>query len=658
MTRICWKHWLVTAAAGAALLALPGGAQQGGAAKNVEWPLVHGDPGSMRYSPLDQIRPDNVKNLKIAWIWRSDNFGPAPEYKNETTPVMRNGVLYFTAGSRRTVVAADPATGETIWVARTEEGARYEKGIRKNHRGVAFWEDRGEPRVFTVTPGFQLVSLNARTGQLSPGFGREGVVDLMRELGVNFDPTGTIGNTSPPVVSQGVVIVGPALPNARAPKKADYTKGDVMAFDARTGKKLWTFHTIPRRGEFGADTWRNGSNERTGHGGLWTTFSVDEELGYAYLPIEGVTGDSYGGHRPGDNLFASSLVAVEIKTGRRVWHQQLVHHDLWDYDPPAAPILGEVTVNGVRVKAVFQLTKMGFVFAFDRATGRPLWPIEERPVPQSDVPGEATSPTQPFPSKPPPFERQGVSEADLIDFTPELRQKALAAVKGYRLGPLYTPPSLVGINGSKGTFTLPGSGGANWEGGAFDPETGILYVGSAQRMDTAIYALTKGDPAITDFPYMGIAGGAPSVDGLPIIKPPYGRITAIDMNKGEIVWQVANGDTPPQIRDHPALKGVNLPRTGSPSRAGTLVTKTLLFAGEGYGGQPVFRAYDKRTGAILWETRIPAGPQTGLPMTYLHQGRQYVVFAAAGDPATQTPAMLVAYALDGGNRPAAAPKVE
>jgi quinoprotein glucose dehydrogenase len=632
-------------------------AQQG--TKKGEWPLVGGDAGSTRYSPLDQITRDNVKNLQVAWTWRADNFGPAPEYKNETTPLMINGVLYFTTGSRRAVVAADPASGETQWVWRMDEGERYDRGIRKNHRGVAFWTDGREQRIFTVTPGFHLVSLNAQTGRLVPGFGQEGVVDLFKELGINFDPIGTIGNTSPPLISHDVVIVGPALPNGRVPKSKNFTKGDVMAFDVRTGKKLWTFHTIPRPGEFGADTWLNKSNEYSGHTGMWTTFSVDEELGYAYLPVEGATGDSYGGHRPGDNLFSSTLVCVEIKTGKRIWHQQIVHHDIWDYDPPAAPILMDLTVNGQRVKAVTQLTKMGFAFAFDRVTGKPLWPIEERPVPQSDVPGERTSATQRFPTKPPAFDHQGVSVADLIDYTPELKAKALDAIKGYRLGPLFTPPSLVGVNGSKGTFTLPGSGGANWEGGSFDPETGYLYVGSAMRMDTAIYALTKGDPKQTDFDYMGIAGGAPSVDGLPIVKPPYGRITAIDMNKGEIAWQIANGDTPAEIKNHPLLKGVNLPRTGSQSRAGTLVTKTLLFAGEGYGGLPVFRAYDKKTGQIAWETALPGGPQTGLPMTYLYKGKQYIAFAAAGNPATQTPATIVAYSLLDPNKPrAAAPRPE
>ena len=586
-------------------------------------------------------------------MWRAGNFGPAVEYKNESTPLMVNGVLYFTSGSRRVVVAADPATGETLWVWRMDEGDRYEKGILKNHRGVAFWSSGADERLFTVTPGFQLVSLNAKTGRTIPGFGREGIVDLFKELGTTMDPLGSIGNTSPPVVVGDVVILGPALPNGRAPKSKKFTKGLVMAFDARSGKKLWAFNTIPRRGEFGADTWLNNSNEDAGHTGMWTTFSVDTELGYVYLPIEGATGDSFGGHRPGDNLFASTLVCLDAKTGKRIWHFQIVHHDIWDYDPPAAPILTNLNINGTPAKGVVQLTKMGFAFAFDRATGKPIWPIEERAVPQSDTPGERTSPTQPFPTKPPAFEHQGIAESDLIDFTPELKQKALAAVKGYRMGPLFTPPSVVGINGSKGTLTLPGSGGANWEGGAFDPETGILYVGSAMRMDTAVYALRKGDPRVTDFDYMGLAGGAPSVDGLPLIKPPYGRLTAIDMNKGEIKWQIANGDTPPEIKNHPALRGVNLPRTGSQSRAGTLVTKTLLFAGEGYGGQPMFRAYDKATGAIVWETKIPGGPQTGLPMTYVHKGKQYVVFAAAGDPLTQTPAMFVAYAIPDPNAPRA-----
>jgi quinoprotein glucose dehydrogenase len=635
-----------------ALLAACGAAVAQQGAQNGEWRVNGGDLGSTRYSPLDQINRDNVKNLRVAWTWRSDNFGTRVESKSETTPLMIHGVVYFTAGDRRAVIAADAGTGETLWVWRLDEGARFDRGVRKNHRGVAYWSDGRQERVFTVTPGFELVALNPKTGQPVPGFGREGIVDLFKELGVNFDPLGTIGNTSPPVVSHDTVIVGPALPAGRAPRSYRNTKGDIMAFDARTGKKLWSFHTIPRAGEFGSETWLNGSAAYTGNAGLWTTFSVDQELGYVYLPVEGATGDIFGGHRPGANLFSSSLVCVDIKSGRRIWHYQLVHHDIWDYDPPAAPILVNLNLAGKPVKAVVQLTKQAFAFVFDRTTGQPLWPIEERAVPQTDAPGEWTSPTQPFPTRPPPFDRQGVTRDDLIDFTPELRQRALQAVEGFRLGSLFSPPSVAdAARGTRGTFTLPGSGGANWEGGSADPETGYVYVGSATRLDTAVFSLIRPNPGQSDMNWIGGPGVLPNVSGLPVIKPPYGRITAFDMNRGEIAWQITNGDTPPAIRDHPMLKGVQIPRTGSPSRAATLVTRTLLFAGEGWGGQPMFRAYDKRTGAIVWETRIPAGAQTGPPITYLHKGRQFVVFSA-GDP--MMPAQIVAYALPAPAAPAPA----
>jgi quinoprotein glucose dehydrogenase len=514
---------------------------------------------------------------------------------------------------------------------------------------VAFWTDGGVTRILTVTPGYQLVSLDAKTGQPDLQFGVEGIVDLTKEVekDANFNlEIGHLMNTSPPLVSGDIVIIPTSLENARVPKSQKFPKGDIMAFNVRTGKRVWVFHTIPRAGEFGEDTWGNNSNIFSGHTGAWAPFSVDEELGIVYLPVEGATGDQFGGQRPGNNLFSSSLVALDVKTGKRVWHQQLVHHDIWDYDPPSSPILADITVNGRRIKAVVQLTKMAFAYVFDRTNGEPVWPIEERPVPQSDVPGERTSPTQRFPTKPPAFDRQGMSTDDLIDFTPQLKELALKAVEGYRLGPLFTPPSLVdAAKGTKGTLTFPGSGGANWEGGAFDPETGFLYVASATRTDTAVYGITRPQPGQTDLPMIGTGGGAPNIQGLPIVKPPWGRVTAIDLNTGTTAWQIVNGDTPPEVKNHVLLKGVTLPKTGSPTRAGILVTKTLLFAGEGYQGQPFFRAHDKKTGATLWETQTPVGPQTGLPMTYLHRGKQYIVFTVEGDAASRTAAQIVAYAL-------------
>jgi quinoprotein glucose dehydrogenase len=639
------KHWLFTAVAGAFILAISVAAQQG--ATNGEWRRIGGDAGSTRYSPLDQITAQNVSSLRIAWTWRADNYGSAPELKSENTPIMVGGVLYFTAGDHRSVVAADAGSGETLWVWRQDEGARAE-GVRRNSRGVSYWTDGRSARILLATPGYRLVSLDAKTGQPDPDFGENGIVDMTKvlEKDSNFNPAiGHLMNTSPPLISGNIAIVPTSLENGRVPKSMKFPKGDIMAFDVRTGRKLWTFHTIPRRGEFGTDTWENNSNEVSGNAGAWTPFTVDEELGYVYIPVEATTGDQYGGPRPGNNLFSSSLVCLDLKTGKRIWHYQLVHHDIWDYDPPTAPILADITVDGRRVKAVVQLTKTAFAYVFDRTNGRPVWPIEERPVPQSDAPGEKTSPTQPFPTKPPAFDRQGFSRDDVIDFTPQLKEAALKAIEGYRLGPLFTPASMVDpAKGTKGTLTFPGSGGANWEGGALDPETGLLYVASATRTDTAVYGLTRPKPGETDIEVIGTGSVAPLIEGLPIVKPPWGRITALNLNRGEIAWQIPNGDTPPAVKNHPLLKGITLPRTGSPSRAGILVTKTLMFAGEGYEGQPKFRAYDKRTGAIVWETDIPQS-QTGLPMTYLHRGKQYIVFSVHGDSATKTAARLVAFAL-------------
>jgi quinoprotein glucose dehydrogenase len=619
--------------------------QQGTA--NGEWRRVGGDGGSTRYSPLDQINTQNVSTLRMAWTWRGDNFGSAPEIKNEVTPLMIGGVLYFTAGDRRAVIAADAGTGETIWTWRMDEGARAE-GVRRNNRGVAYWTDGRRARILVVTPGYQLVSLDAATGLPDTAFGEEGVVDMTKavEKDANFNPAiGHLMNTSPPLIWGNIAVVPTSLENGRVPKSMKFPKGDIMAFDVRSGRKLWTFHTIPRRGEFGADTWLKNSNEYSGNTGAWTPFTVDEELGYLYMPVEAATGDQYGGPRPGNNLFSSSIVCLDVRTGKRIWHYQLVHHDIWDYDPPSAPMLADITVDGRRIKAVVQLTKTAFAYVFDRTNGQPVWPIEERPVPQSDVPGEATSPTQPFPTKPPAFDRQGFTREDVIDFTPQVKAMALAAIEGYRIGPMFTPASMVDpAQGTKGTLTFPGSGGANWEGGAVDPETGYLYVASATRTDTAVYGVMRPKPGETDIDIIGTPSVGPTVQGLPIVKPLWGRITAIDLNRGEIAWQVANGDTPPAVKNHPLLKGVTIPATGSPSRAGILVTKTLLLAGEGYEGQPKFRAYDKKTGAVVWETDIPAS-QTGLPMTYLHRGKQYIVFAVRGDAETRTAARLVAFAL-------------
>jgi glucose dehydrogenase len=626
------------AAAAAAASAQAAPAHDGGFA---EWPVYGGSLASQFYSPLEQINKSNVKDLKVAWRWYAGNYGPNPELKSETTPLMIGGVLYATAGQTRNVVAIDAKSGETLWVWRPNEGDRFLAGPRKTSgRGVAFWSDGGDDkRVFAVTPGFFLWSLDASTGLPKREFGEAGVVDLRRGLRGPMDNV-EAGSSSPAIVVGDVVIVGPAGGVGARPNSKTQVKLDVRGFDARSGKLLWTFHTIPEKGEVGYDTWLTpGSAEYTGNAGVWAPMAADLELGLVYLPVEGATSDLYGGERPGNNLFANSLVALDAKTGQRVWHQQLIHHDIWDYDNPTSPILIDVKIRGRSVRAVVQLTKQAFAYAFDRATGAPLWPIEERPVPGSDVPGEWTAPTQPFPTKPAAYDRQGVTEADLVDFTPEIKAAALAAVKGLRMGPMFTTSSLIDApDGTRGSLVLPHfGGGSNWEGGAADPETGLLYAASQTTIN--VFAV---NPAGTrsDIRYLFVNGDAPHPLGLPLIKPPYSRITAIDMNTGEHRWMIANGDTPDDVKNNPALAGVTLPPTGKPSKALLLVTKTLLFAAEGYGGAPILRAFDKATGKVVAELPLP-GIASGKPMSYMIGGKQYIVLAVG----KEHPAELVALAL-------------
>ena len=649
MARPRLLHLLLALFVAALLWPIPGKSQQNAAPAAGEWRAYGANELSTRYSPLDQLNRDTVKNLQVAWTWKFDNYGtPAETVTTETTPLMINGVLYFTAGQRRTVVAANAGTGETLWSWRPDEGARFDRAPRKVHRGVAYWSDgRGDARIIVVTPGFQLVALDAKTGRPVEDFGDDGIVDLFKEVDDKrfADLTGQIGNSSPPVIANDVIVVGPAMIVGTRVNRSN-PKADVMALDVRTGKKKWTFHTIPRKGEPGYETWENGSADYTGNAGVWGPFSADPELGLVYLPIEAPTNDVYGGHRHGDNLYSNTLVAVESRTGKKVWHQQLVRHDIWDYDMPAHPILIDVNVDGRPIKAIVQLTKQAYAYVFDRTNGRPVWPMIDQPVPASDVPGEKAAATQPIPSKPPAFDVQGVRVEDLVDFTPELRAEAIKAIAPYKIGPLYTPPTLV-TETNRGTITVPGfGGGANWYSGAADPDTGFVYVPSLTN--PAVIGLNKNDPKVSnlDSDYT-MGGGAPNLGGVRLLKPPYGRITAYDMNKGDIAWMIPNGDTPPAVRDNPRLKGLNLGKTGSPSQAGLLVTKTLLFAGEGPAGQAIFHAYDKATGAEIWQTPIP-GPQVSLPMTYLHQGRQFVVFGVRG--AAGAGAQLVALAV-----PAAAP---
>ena len=611
--------------------------QQGAA--DGEWRSYGGGTGNTKYAPLDQIDVDNAAKLVVAWRWKTENLGPRADYNLQATPLMVDGVLYTTAGARRNVAAIDAATGETLWIYRIVEGRREGAATRKGSgRGVAYWTDGDEERIFFITRGFRLIALDATTGLPCPDFGDAGIVDLKE--GLDRPVKGGIGSSSPPIVVNDVVVVGSSQPPFAVVK--EMPPGHVRGYDPRTGERLWIFHTIPQAGEPGVETWERGSWKYTGNTGVWTLFSADEELGYVYLPTETPTNDYYGGHRLGDNLYADSLVCLEAKTGRRVWHYQLVHHGIFDYDLPAPPVLCDITVDGRAIKAVAQVTKQGFCFVFDRVTGEPVWPIEERAVPQSEVPGERTSPTQPFPTKPAPFERHGVTEDDVIDFTPELRAEALEILKQYRYGPVFSPPSLLDPGGTKGTILLPGShGGANWPGAAFDPETGILYIPSTSVHN--IIALAKADPARSNVTYrrsgpMHIKGPR----GLPLFKPPWGRITAIDLSTGEHLWWVPNGVAPQWVRDHPALQGIDLSQTGQTGRTGLLVTKTLLFAGDGNGlfnffkgsGGPMFRAYDKQTGDIVAEIELPAH-QTGVPMTYMLKNKQYIVVAvgARGHPA-------------------------
>jgi quinoprotein glucose dehydrogenase len=614
-----------------------------------EWRSYGHDLGNSRYSPLDLLNRDNLGKVQVVWKWRSDNFSVPPETRNESTPIMVNGTLYFTAGATRWVVAADAVTGATKWTWHLDEGDRARRAPRRDSgRGVSFWsgpagaDGKKDERIFTVTPGFNLVALDAKTGLPVATFGDHGVVDLKAQLGVPVDlVNAAIGSSSPPLVFENVVVIGPALEVGTRPPSMKNVPGRVLAIDARTGALAWRFNTIPQKGEFGYDTWENGSAEYTGNAGAWAPLTLDAKRGYLYLPVEAATGDYYGGHRLGDDLFSSTLVCLDARTGKRVWHFQIVHHDIWDRDNAAAPILADITVNGQRVEAVVQLTKQAYAYVFDRVTGKPVWPIVERPMPASDVPGERASKTQPIPTKPAAFDRQGVTVDDLIDFTPELRAEALNAIKPYRLaeGP-FTPPSVTnGPDGMRGTLILPGTlGGAIWEGGAFDPDTGMLYVGS--WTSPGAFGLSKDSRSDMDW---GGTGAAPRVRGLPLIKPPYSRITAIDLNTGQHAWMVPSGDTPPDIKNNAALAGVAIKPTGAQSRPVLLATKTLLFTAEGSSGQPILRALDKKTGEKVWEMTLP-GAVGSVPMTYAIGDRQFIALWVA-DRASELPATLVAIAI-------------
>jgi quinoprotein glucose dehydrogenase len=608
-------------------------------APDVPWRNFGGDLNANRHAPLADIDASNARNLAIAWRWNAANFGPTPEIRNVSMPIMHDGRLFVGAGATRNIVAVDAASGQTLWMWRPREGARFDQAARKDSgKGLSFYRSGGgRGYVVAVTPGYSLVKLDAETGLPDPAFGTAGIVDLTEGLRRAPDRPLDIGLTAPPLVVGDMIIVGSAhAVSFRPPSKAN-VKGDVRAFDARTGELKWSFRTIPEPGEPGIETWLGDSAAYTGNAGVWAPMSADPELGLVYLPVESATGDQYGGDRPGANLFSSSLVAVDVETGQRRWHFQHTHHDIWDWDTPTAPVLADLPDG----RAVVALpVKQGFVFVFDRATGEPIWPIDEVAVPASDVPGEWTAPTQPVPRRPPAFDRQGVSREDLIDYTPAIRAEVDAILDRYRIGPLYQPPSLAdAADGTHGTLRLPSStGGANWEGSAYDPQTGVLYVPS--RTQVEVMQLVH-DPEASDIRFISGRARPPKVFDIPIAKPPWGRITAIDLVRGTILWTLANGDTPEAIRTHPALEGVTVPRTGKPTRAGILVTDTLLFAGEGFGGDPVFRAHDKRTGEIVAEIDLPAS-QAGPPSTYRVGGRQFIVMTVADG---KSPAELIALAL-------------
>ncbi|MGE0812142.1 MAG: PQQ-binding-like beta-propeller repeat protein [Vicinamibacterales bacterium] len=630
------------------------GATQGQApaAARGEWRTYGGDLASTRYSPLDQITAENFGSLRIAWRFRTDNFGPRPEIQLQATPLYANGALYAAVGTRRTAVSLDPASGELLWNGRVDEKDRRGPRVLSG-RGVAYWESGAVKRVYMVTPGYQLVAFDAATGQRASGFGTGGIVDLRKELGYDVPDLATaeIGLHSAPIVANDVIVIGAAHLPGGAPPTKEHIKGVIRGYDARTGKRLWTFTPIPGHGEKGNDTWLNESWTYTGNAGSWAQMSADEQLGLVYVPVEAPTGDYYGGHRPGNNLYSSGLAALNVKTGRMAWFFQTTHHDIWDWDMPSAPILADITVDGKAIKAVAVPTKQSWLYVFDRATGTPVWPINEVAVPKGDLPGEWYSPTQPVPSKPPAFDRQGVSKDELLDFTPELRAKAEEFVKQYRTGTLFEPPSLLDPDkGMRGTLQLPGStGGPNWPGGSIDPETNVVYIYSKAEV-TGLSM--RNDPRRSNMDFVNASGGEGAgriaVENLPIIRPPWGQISAIDLNKGEILWQVVHGETDDAVKNHPALKGVTIPRTGRPGRVGVLTTKTLVMAGDsGMATHPngqrsgMFRAYDKKTGKELGAVPLP-GPQTGSPMTYLHNGKQYIVVAVSGQGAA---AELVALAL-------------
>ncbi len=653
MLTVC-RQRVVGVFCGWAMLASPNFAVAQYGAADGEWRSYGGDLGSTKYSPLDQIDATNFDDLRVAWRWQSADVGLDLDTIRETvpniqfrmfqaTPLMVGGVMYLSTALHQ-VAAVDAATGETLWVHDPEAYLGGRPTHFYNSRGVAYWSDdrpgATDARIFFGTNAGYLIALDAQTGAPVLDFGDNGRVDLMEDLpravrGTDADRRNRFGVASPPIVAHDVVVTPNVISDGTTTKEAP--PGWLKGVDARTGNTKWTFRTVPQADDFGAETWLNESWRYSGNTNVWSMLSVDDELGYIYLPIGTPTGDYYGGHRPGDNLFAESLVALDIETGQRMWHFQAVHHGVWDYDLPAAPTLIDISTDGRATKAVAQVSKQGFTYVFDRATGDPVWPIEERPVAtDTDMEGEALSPTQPFPTKPPPFEYQGVTTDDLVDFTPEIRAMAIEAVKNFQLGPLFSPPTLSYDDGLQGTIQRPHvGGGAGWAGAAADPETGLLYVPSMNRFSVIKYYTP--DPAEGGnlrYTMRGLAAGIqPRMpQELPLLKPPYTRTTAIDLNEGDHAWMQPNGDGN-RIRNHPLLRDLDLPPLGGDGRIGLVLTKTLLISALSAGGTddgPRLIARDKASGQIVGSVDLPARA-IGTPMTYMHNGAQYVALTIGGE---------------------------
>ena len=615
-----------------------------------DWPSYGGDTGSTKYSPLDQINAQNFQELEVAWTWTSidgdldleaiQQINEAVRINNFQGTPLKVGDKLFIITALNQVAALDPVNGETLWSFNPEV---YLSGspinyIGYHNRGLAYWTDGENERILAGLNDGYLLSLDAATGEPDPAFNggkidlAEGLPRATRDV---LDWTGAqpLAVVSPPIVVDDIVVTS-SITQAR-PINRERPPMWVRGYNIVTGEHVWDFHTIPEAGEYGVDTWEEESWRRTGNTGVWSMMSADPELGLVYLPIDAPTDDFYGGNRPGDNLFSQSVVAIDAATGERRWHFQMIHHGLWDYDPPAAPNLIDITVEGRQIKALAQITKQGFIYTFDRETGEPVWVIEEREVPQLPlIPGERLSPTQPFPTKPPAFERQGLSTEDLVDFTPAIHEEAVEILDNYTYGPLFTPPSVSVPGGNRGTILRPSAGGgANWMGAAVDPENAVIYIPSSDSISVPVVVET--DPEESSLRYRRISyGGTRGPRGLPLLKPPYSTITAIDMNRGEILWQVPNGDRAPNVENNPALEGIDLPPLGGGGRHPIVATPNFLVHAQNYQDGPLLVARDKATGEELGSIEIPARA-IAAPIMYQAAGNQYLVIAVLTEPAPQ-----------------------